>query len=157
MLRRQYPDVSRETWDWCRIADGLADEHGAELTRLVFDLVESGSLILHEGSEESGLVVRCTRLHPLAVWDDVAGRLTRGSWRIQMEIRGWLLSVMPVGIIEAWVGDDVHRARLVASIAPVGGEEPIGAAPTVPAGDEEPTAAARFLLGRFGVSSTREY
>jgi len=150
MLRRQYPDTSQETWDWCRVAGGVADEHGVELARLVLDLVDSGSIMIHEGRDESELLARCVRLHPTAVWDDVAGRLEQGSWRIQMEIRGWLLSAAPLEIIEAWVGDDVRRARLVASITPVGGEQPIDAPPTVPAAGEQPTPVARFLLGRFG-------
>jgi hypothetical protein len=47
-----------------------------------------------------------------------------------------LISVVPTGIIEAWVGDDARRAQLVASIAPVGADEP--------------TPIARFLLERFG-------
>jgi hypothetical protein len=68
---------------------------------------------------------------------------------MQMEIRGWLLNAVPLEIIEAWVGDDVRRARLVASITPVGGEEPIGAPPTVPAAGDQPTPVARFLLSGF--------
>jgi hypothetical protein len=150
MLRQRHPDTSQETWDWCRIAGGLADEHGVELTRLLLDLVDAGSIMIHEGSEESELLARCARLHPQAVWDDVTGRLERGSWRIQMEIRGWLLNAVPLEVIEAWVGDDVRRARLVASITPVGGEEPIGAPPTVPPAGEEPSPVARFLLAGFG-------
>jgi hypothetical protein len=136
MLRRQHPDIAREAWDWCRIADGLADEHGAELARLVFDLVDSGSLMIHEGRDESEVITPIACLYPQAVWDDIAGRLEQGSWRIQMEIRGWLLTVVPLQVIEAWVGDDVRRARLIASIAPIGGEEP--------------TPVVRFLLERFG-------
>ena len=57
------------------------------------------------------------------------------SWRIELEFRGWLLFSIPAEIIEEWVGSDVERARMVAAIAPVGGDEP--------------TAIARFLLGRF--------
>jgi hypothetical protein len=136
MLRRQYPDVSREAWDWCRIAGGLADEHSTELTRLLFDLVDAGSLTIHERSEESKLLLRFARLQPQAVWDDVAGRLAGRSWRIELAIRGWLLSVIPVEIVEAWVGNDVRLARSLASVAPVGGDEP--------------APIARFLLGRFG-------
>lgn len=150
MLRREYPDVSGESWDWSHIAHSLADEHGGELAQLLFDLVDSGSFMIHEGSEESKLAVRCARLYPQAVWDDVARRLTQGSWQIQMEIRGWLLSVVPVEILKAWVDDDVDRARLVASISPVGGEEPIPSAPVAPAASETPTPITRFLLDRFG-------
>jgi hypothetical protein len=136
MLRSQYPQLSREAWDWSRIANGLADQNGVELARLVLDLVDSGSLIIHEGRDEHEVIARCLRLHPQAVWEDIGGRLAKGSWQIQMQIRGSLISVVPAGIIEAWVGDDARRAQLVASIAAVGADEP--------------TPIARFLLERFG-------
>ncbi len=136
MLRRQFPDVSRETWDWCRLANGLVEEHGVELARLVLDLVDSNSLMIHEDRDEAVLVAEGFRRHPQQLWNDLAERFTPKSWRIRMEIGGWLLAVVPVEIIETWVGDDIGRARIVASIAPVG--------------DEQPTPIARFLLGKFG-------
>jgi hypothetical protein len=42
----------------------------------------------------------------------------------------------PPTVVDEWVGDDVERARIAASIAPVGGLEP--------------SPFARFLLARFG-------
>ncbi len=136
LLREQYPDVSQETWDWCQLAGGLVEEHGVQLARLIFDLIDADSLMILEGQDEANLIAQCFRLHPEPLWKDLSGRLAGGSWRIQIEIRGWLLAVVPVEIIERWVGTDVGRARLVAPVAPVG--------------DEEPTTVARFLLGRFG-------
>jgi hypothetical protein len=136
MLRKDYPDVSREAWDWCRIAEGLIDEHGVEIAQLVLDLVDSGSLMILESSEESELLTRCVRLYPEVLWGDIADRLAGGSWRVQMQTQGWLLGAVPLEIIEEWVGEDIGRARLIAPIAPVGGEEP--------------TPIARFLLGKFG-------
>jgi hypothetical protein len=134
-LRRQYPAVSRQSWDWCRLASGLADEHAVELARLLFDLVDADSLMLLESSEEAQLLARCVRQEPPAVWDDLARRLAEGSWRIQMHVRGWFLDAVPVEIITEWIGNDVERARLVASMASPG--------------DEEPTPVARYLLERF--------
>jgi hypothetical protein len=136
MLRREYPDISRQRWDWCRIAGGLASEHGVELARLVLDLVDSGLLMIHEDREEAELLSRCAQKHPQAVWDDVARRLADGSWRLPMQMRGWFLNAVPVEVVQEWVGTDVERARLVASIATPGGEEP--------------TPVARFLLDKFG-------
>jgi hypothetical protein len=136
MLRRQFTDTSRVTWDWCRLASALVDEHGVDLARLVFDLVDSDALMIHEGQDEAELVAKCLRLHPGPLWNDLSERLVGGSWRIQMEIQGWLIKVIPAEILEAWVCDDIERARLIASIAPVG--------------EDEPTEVARFLLGKFG-------
>lgn len=136
-LRSEYPDLSQEGWDWGRIASGLVDERGMELARLILDLVESGSQMIHQSDDEAALLARCVVLHPEEAWDEIAQRLTsEKSWRVQMQIRGWLLHSFPSEIIERWVGDDIDRAQIVASIASPGGAEP--------------TAVASFLLDRFG-------
>jgi hypothetical protein len=53
-----------------------------------------------------------------------------------MELRGWFLLHIPPDVASSWVGTDVERARIVASMAPVG--------------EEKPTEIARFLLENFG-------
>jgi membrane peptidoglycan carboxypeptidase len=53
-----------------------------------------------------------------------------------MQLDEWLLGAIPSEVVSTWVGDDIHRARLVAPIAPVKGSSP----PPV----------ARYLLDKFG-------
>ena len=136
LLRRsEYPDLSQQQWAWCQLAGRIIDICGIQLARLIFDLVDSQELVISQDQEEGKLLRKCIREHPGEVWEELTARLTRQSWRLQMETRGWLLNELPSDIIEDWVGSDIERARLVASIASPGGDEP--------------TAIARFLLTKF--------
>ena len=137
LLRRsEYPDLSQQQWAWCQLAGRIVDTCGIQLTHLIFDLVDSQELIISQDQEEGKLLINCVREHPRDVWAELTSRLTGQSWRLQMETRGWLLNELPSDIIEEWVASDIERARLVASIASPGGDEP--------------TAIARFLLTKFG-------
>jgi hypothetical protein len=79
--------------------------------------------------------MRCAGLEPAFVWQEVGQRLEAGSWRVQLEVRGWLIDSIPVDVIEGWVAGSIERARLVASVAT--------------SRAEAPTDVARYLLDRF--------
>jgi hypothetical protein len=134
-LRRAYPDVGRETWDWSRLASGFAAERPYELGSLILDLVDSREVMLHEGDDQSKLLGECAATDQ-RVWAEIAGRLEGGSWLLQMELQGWFLHRVPPEVVDEWVGTNLARARIVASIAPVGGSTP--------------SPYARLLLDRFG-------
>ena len=136
MRRREFPDLGRVGWDWNQLAMRLVESRGDELGKLVLELVDEGKLGTVQHAPESELLLRSAQLFPEAVWEELVARLGAGSWRVELEVRGWLLRAVPSEVIEAWVGDDVTRARLVATIAPTGAEQP--------------TAVTRFLLARFG-------
>ena len=136
MRRPEFPALGQQTWDWSHLAIQLAEEHGPELANLVLDLVEAGQMIGLAHEQESQLLLRAAREAPVDVWQQVATRLEGGSWRLQLEIRGWLLHAVPVEVIDSWMGEDVDRARVVATVAPVGANEP--------------TPIARLLLDRHG-------
>lgn len=133
--RASYPDVGRERWDWSRLAATFVTERPMELGRLIVGLVDSRDMMIHEGDQEAALLGQCAAASP-ELWNVIAERLLAGSWRLQMELRGWFLHYIEPQVIEAWTGDDTDRARVVASLAPVGGSEP--------------SPFARFLLDRFG-------
>ena len=44
-MRRQYPVLGREDWDWGRVVDRLLPDEAPNITELMFDLIESGSVI----------------------------------------------------------------------------------------------------------------
>jgi hypothetical protein len=134
--RREYPELSQQQWTWCQLAGRIVDSCGVQLARLILDLVDAQVLIISQDQEEGKLLRNCLREHPEEVWAELAARLTQQSWRLQMEARGWLLNELPSTIVEEWVGTSIERARIVASIASAGGDEP--------------TAVARFLLAAFG-------
>jgi hypothetical protein len=133
--RAEYPAVGKEGWDWARLAGAFVVERPMELGRLIVDLIESEGMTIHKGDDEAVLLGKCVSAEP-RLWVDIAERLVGGSWRLQIELRGWLLHHVSPETVEDWVGDSIERARVVASVAPVGGAEP--------------SPFARFLLGQFG-------
>jgi hypothetical protein len=136
MLRREYPGVLHQSYSWSRVALRQVPDCAADLANLILDLVDTDSLALLADDYDTEVLGACLQRDPEAVWQDVASRLAQGSWRIQYRIRGWLIHGLSLDIVEAWVGQDLERARIVAAIAPIGGGEP--------------TAATRFLLDNFG-------
>lgn len=134
MRRAELPDLGNEKWDWCHLAEPLIADRGLELAESLLALMESGASMIHSSDEEARLLSEVARSHPEAFWNLLTPRLD--SWRVSMQIRGWLLLAVPTELIENWVGGDVARARLVAAVSPLGGAQP--------------TDVARFLLATFG-------
>lgn len=136
MMRAEFPEMGQQRWDWSRLATQFVDDHAIELAGLILGLIDQDRLMIHRDDYESQILAGAASADPEGVWAEIAARLSAGSWRVQMEIRGWLLSAVPTETVEQWIGTDVVRARLVASVAPVGAESP--------------TPTARLLLERFG-------
>jgi hypothetical protein len=137
LVRREYPgEQTAHNYEWSRLALACVSEHGLPLAQLIFDLIDSHSLML-VGSYDLEVLVACAQQHPKEVWDDLAGRLAAGAWRVEMQLRGSVLvPAFPPDVIETWIGDDVGRARVAASITPVE--------------SEEPRPLVRYLLQHFG-------
>jgi hypothetical protein len=136
LMRERFPAMRQQRWDWSEVALRLLDEHGVELARLILDLAGTDHLIALQHEHESQVLLEAAKAQPVEVWREIASRLDSGGWRLQMAIRGWLLHAIPIDVIRDWIGNDLERARVVASVAPVGAAEP--------------TPHARFLLDRFG-------
>lgn len=134
--RGEYPTLRQQQWDWNQLAKRFLDTNGLELAQIVLDSVESGAVMIHESDEDAKLIREAAQQHPNQLWADVGARLLRGSWRVQIEVGGWLLSAMPAQVVVGWVGEDAGRARLAASISLVGGEQP--------------SDLTRHLLDKFG-------
>jgi hypothetical protein len=136
MMRRVYPDLGGEEWDWAQLAGRLLPDDGVALAHLFFDVIESTEVMVYQTSEDAQILLRSVAANPAPVWNELAGRLEAGSWRLELSLRGWLINSVPADIVTSWIGSSVDRARVVASVAAVG--------------DEEPTEIARVLLDRFG-------
>jgi hypothetical protein len=134
--REKFPKVGRQNWDWAQITGPVVEEHATEIAALLLRLLDSEQLRILQHEYESEILMRCAATEPAFVWQEVGERLERGSWRVQLEIRGWLIDAIPVDVIDDWVGDSVERARLVASVAT--------------SRADSPTHVARYLLDRFG-------
>lgn len=123
-LRRLHPDIGNERWDWCQLAARLTSRFPREIAAEVLDLVSEGHLLLLDSDDEAAVLRAAGEAAPEDVWPLVAERLQGRDWRLSMNLRGWFTPAIPVGVIDEWVGDSVDRARLVADIAPAGGDEP---------------------------------
>ena len=136
LARRDYPDDRGHNYGWSRLALAEVADHGPELAGLILDLVDSHELML-TGSYDIEVLVACAQQHPERAWNDLSSRLEAGAWRVEMQLRGSVVvPAFPADVIERWVGSDVERARIAASITPVEGEEP--------------KPLARYLLQHFG-------
>lgn len=134
-LRRKYPELSQQSWDWAQLAQAFMSEHSLEIGRIILDLIDSDQIMIADDDREAELLGKAAEMHPRAIWDDVARRLEAASWRLEVELRGWFLLHIPSDAVEEWVGLDVQRARIVASLTPIGGDEP--------------AEVTRFLLANF--------
>lgn len=135
--RRSHPDVGREGWDWARLMERVVVGHEMEVLVLLLDLIENDRLMVHSGDEDAKLLSRCVQADPVEGWREIANRLERPeAWRLSMLLRGWIQFSVPVEVLDDWIGTDLERSRLLASIANPGAGEP--------------TPLAVLLLGRFG-------
>jgi hypothetical protein len=105
------------------------------LLQTLLQLVDCGSLTTFEGSEELRLLQETILAVGPSSLGVVLGMVEAGSWRLQMDFRGWLTSVYAAADLIDWVGDNVDRARLVASMSGIS--------------EGAPSEVVRFLLTSF--------
>lgn len=136
-LRRDYPEVGQEGWDWSQLASKVVMVDAAAVAELLLELVSTDNLMLAHHEEER-VFHDAAKRQPAAVWSLVADRLVAGDWRVALSLRGSFLHAIPLEIIKQWVGKSAPRAAIIADIAPVGGNSP--------------SPYADFLLTEFGES-----
>jgi hypothetical protein len=120
-LRRTYPEIAQQSWDWAQIGLRVATDNPQPLVELMFDLVDADVLHLYAGEEADLLKVAIRRGQPEA-WVSAMERLAGGSWQLEMAVDGWLADLVPIDFVRQWVGTDVRRARVVAAAATTGDE-----------------------------------
>lgn len=132
--RHDFPDIRNEEYDWVRLARRQLRHAPAELHETLLSLIENDALYAFNDSEEEGLLREAIRLSGPDGWRKTMERLS-GTYRLQWVARGWLANAVDLDDLKEWVGNDLERARLVASIAT--------------AGRSESDPVARFLLVTF--------
>ena len=138
LLRRRFPRTGRASWNWRHLAKAVLAGNEEAIAELVLDMIENPERVVTPGSTEVGeLLGLAVQQSAARVWPRIGERLANGSWRLVRYAENWqLLAGVEPHLIETWVGSDADRARIVARVAPLGGDEP--------------TSIARHLLAAFG-------
>lgn len=136
-LRSKFPDVGQQRWDWVQLARRRLSSDVDALLLNLLQQADAGALQIYEGSEEQKLVQDAIMAAGTRSLDTVFQLVQAGSWRLRMDFRGWLANAYSPADVVAWIGQDVERARLVASLTGVAGGPP--------------SELVRFLLDKFGM------
>jgi hypothetical protein len=138
--RIEYPDVGNQDWEWTQLAKRQLDQQPSALHETLLLLLENDAWNPFESSEdeadaEDDLLRETIRRAGPAGWRKTMERLD-ASPRLRTSFGCWLAGAVDLAEVEAWVGTDLDRARLVARVAIPGGDHvsPVG----------------RFLLKNFG-------
>jgi hypothetical protein len=123
-LRIKFRELGQQSYDWVQLARRRLKRDAPGLLLNLLQQVDSGAMLTYEGSEEQQLLREALVAAGGESLDQVLEMIEGGSWRLQMDFRGWLTSVYDAESIVAWVGQDLVRARLVASLADIGESAP---------------------------------
>lgn len=134
-MRKEFPSIGQKSWGWTRLAKRQLAEDPLGLSRLLTNLIDDGAIHAYGSSEEARLWHQALKAAGEPAWLDVMGRIESGSWRFSVGMDVWLGLAVELPIVERWVGRNVERARIVASVTPMEGA-------TLP-------PAAKFLLENF--------
>ncbi|WP_437773490.1 hypothetical protein [Arthrobacter sp. KNU40] len=134
--RSEFPQLGQQSWNWAQLAKRQIDHQPDVLLELLLDFIENDVMHVFDGTEESSLIRVAMQNAGDAGQASLFNRLSAGSWRLQLSGRGWLIGLVPVEKVAEWIGADVTRARVVASVTSPGGSSP--------------TPIGRFLLTNFG-------
>ncbi|WCN83831.1 hypothetical protein [Micromonospora sp. LH3U1] len=135
-MRSQFGELGQQGYDWVQLAKRRLRTDPQGLLEALLAQVDAGSMMTFDGSEE----LRLLREAIAAAGPDslglVLGKIEGGSWRLQMDFRGWLTNAYAADDLIQWVGEDVECARLVASMSGIG--------------DGGPNEVVQYLLTNFG-------
>jgi hypothetical protein len=135
-LRSDFPNLGQEGWDWAKLVRRQVESRPFEVVKLLADLVKSDAISIFSGSNETRLLREAVRLSGEEGWVEIMGRLERGEWRFSFSTREWLGHATDLDTARRWVGSNIERARILASVTNLGGS------PLSP--------MVRYLLDEFG-------
>jgi len=119
-LRSAFPALGSQTWAWGQLGIRAARMDPVEVARLILDLVDQDALRLYTRDEGAVLKV-AVQSGGAEVWGIVMSAVQTGNWKLKMGVDGWLGGLIDLEDVRAWIGDDLDRARAVASVSTVGG------------------------------------
>ena len=135
-LREQFGEVGQQSYDWIQLAGRRLSRDARGLLAILLKQIEAGAILTYDGSQEQDFL---REVIGAAGPESLVGLLQLiqgGSWRLQMDFRGWLTSVYESATLIEWIGSDLERARVIASLTGVN--------------DGPPSEIVKFLLTEFG-------
>ncbi|WP_157002154.1 hypothetical protein [Agromyces laixinhei] len=136
-LRTRFPVLGRQENDWSVLARRSLEQHPLELAGLLLDLIEADAIRMYSRPSEANLLRDSIELAGTPAWQEAMSRIAApGSFRLSFAVRDWLAIVVPIEVAAAWVDGSVERARVLASVTPVG--------------SEVQSPVVRYLLDGFG-------
>ncbi|MGO9552326.1 hypothetical protein [Mycobacterium sp.] len=135
-LRRRFPHTFQESWDWSQLAKRQLEHQPLQLVQQMVAVMNEGGVYIYGMGEEQATLEQAVTQAGMPAWEFIMATLADGGRWLQSDFRGWLPNTQPVDALASWVGDDLTRARLAASVTSVKGDVP--------------SPFSTYLLERFG-------
>lgn len=122
-LRAVYPRTGQQSHGWCRLARRQLTSAPRGLMNLILDMIDEGTINAWGDEDTEVLQQSISAVGKDAIFE-VLLRIASGSWRIRMDVRGWLLDLVEPSEVVSWIDSNLAHARLVASVAGFGESGP---------------------------------
>ncbi len=119
-LRANYPQVANEEWDWAQLAGRQLSSDPVGLTTMLADLIHQDAMSGFAHGQGGELLQNAVAQGGEEAWLVLMTRIEAGEWRFSIALNEWIGNAVPVEIASGWVGSNVERARLLASVVNVG-------------------------------------
>jgi hypothetical protein len=148
--RNEFPSIGREVHDWEELAGRQLHKDPLKLLELLLALIEAGHVDGDDPNDGGAVLGKALQSAGEAGWERIGQALTGPGWRVRMDLRGWITNHTDPLIVTKWIGDDLERARITASICSLGKDfdSSLDADETVSA-IEMPSLIVRYLLQHF--------
>lgn len=134
-LREQFGEVGQESYDWIQLARRRLPRDARGLLAILLKQIDAGAISAYEGSSEQEFLREVIAAAGPESLVELLQLIQGGSWRLQMDFRGWLTSVYDSPTLIEWIGSDLERARVIASLTGIG--------------EGPPSEIVKFLLAEF--------
>ncbi|MFC3965464.1 hypothetical protein [Nocardia jiangsuensis] len=123
MMRRHFPQLRHSGHDWARVVQCTLPVGAVTVADMLLELIESSQVGLYVPDEDKLVLTSCLAARLEAVWESIISYLERGSWRVEMSTRGWLIKDVRADFFDHWISEDRERGRIVAMLAYTGSED----------------------------------
>jgi hypothetical protein len=122
-----------------------------ELLVKTLELVEVGGARGYDPTDAGVIIGEALEASGEPGWHQIASYLSGDSWRVRMDLRGWITDYVDHVIVTDWIGGDLERARIAASVCRIGIDDHWARAAVKKDDDaSSPSVLVRYLLQHFG-------